>query len=568
MFQAQTQNAYIPSKSVAIKPEVVSAVGPGEEIRIHIPSFVGFIDPNKTYLKANLQFQNVRGQLTPDARAGGIHALFRQVFYRDGNNQTTLELNEDYNAWRATLEQFTESPSVRNRRELFEGKMSVVGNKHSEKSLYYAAHEIAAGAAAAAPDTSKRVAHNVMVQAQLHSGIWKQGNIIPVSAMNGMRITLQTDDILRSCVFPSSIGDKANIRTNKILLTTANKTQGSELRTKADAPANNGSSANGYIAITDKAFDENPFAVNDIIYVSNDDAGHTNEEVLGNVLGFFRGGVGNAFLCLNYQPLRDQGAGLAQAHNIGSLLYYKVADREVAHTFYTAAAEGTNVKNGSQAAPTYELSSIEMICQSVQPPPEYVESLLRAAASPSGVQFDIMSYELYRHNQANTTGLVQAVIPTLQKRARALFCQPLATASTTARSFGAHSLTGIVDNAQTYEYIHGTKHMPARLAPLKRYSQVVVAGTGLVKAEAVHMSELQKSIANIGEPVMNLQEIAHNFVLSRSLSMKGGVKDLSEETLSVRVDYLNGTEQKILNNYVVGLRRIMINSQGVMAMYE
>ena len=65
MFQAQTQNQYIPSKSVAIKPEVTSEVGPGEEIRIHVPSFVGFVDPSLTYFKAELQFKNVRGQVAP-----------------------------------------------------------------------------------------------------------------------------------------------------------------------------------------------------------------------------------------------------------------------------------------------------------------------------------------------------------------------------------------------------------------------------------------------------------------------------------------------------------------------
>jgi len=81
------------------------------------------------------------------------------------------------------------------------------------------------------------------------------------------------------------------------------------------------------------------------------------------------------------------------------------------------------------------------------------------------------------------------------------------------------------------------------------------------------MSELQKAIVNVGERVLNLQKIEENFVISRSLTKYGQVMDLSPETLSVRIDYLNGTKQKILNNYVVGLRRVTISGAGVFASF-
>ena len=51
MFKANQPNQYVPSKSVAIKPEVVSNVGQNEQIRIQVPAFVGFIHPNQTYLQ-------------------------------------------------------------------------------------------------------------------------------------------------------------------------------------------------------------------------------------------------------------------------------------------------------------------------------------------------------------------------------------------------------------------------------------------------------------------------------------------------------------------------------------
>ena len=562
MFQAQSENQYIPSKSVAIKPEVTSAVGPGEEIRINIPSFVGFMDPSLTYFKAEVQFKNVRSQVVPDPKAGGVHSLFRQIILRDGGNQTTLELCEDYNAFKSLMQNYISSPSVTNKNELFEGVQDVVGNNHTDKTLFYAQHEVAVAGTGTAPDTTSRTAHKVMVQAGLNCGLFKQGNIIPVSAMNGMRITIQTDDFLRSCVQLSKLGEKGDSGTNPIKLTTTDKANGSELRTTAEGPiAGNGSATTGYIALTDIDHVNNPFAVGDVLYIADNDGAFTNEEVLGNVLGFFRSGDK---LGINYLPLRNHGVGLDHDHafgGAGSLIYYKVNDREVAQSFYTLADIDGNVKSGSIGAPSYELSEIEMICQSVQPPPAYVEGLLRASASSTGVSFDFMAYELHRHNVVNS-GLVQAQIPTLQKRAKALFTQPLLTATASARSINSHSLSGVTDQARTYEYIHGTKHMPSRLVELNRYSQTVTAGTGLRRAEAIHMTELQKAIVNVGERVLSLQKIADNFTLARSLSKYGQVKDLSQDTLSVRIDY-TGTAQKILNNYVVGLRRVTISSAGV-----
>jgi hypothetical protein len=419
------------------------------------------MDPSLTYFKAELQFKNVRSQIVPDPKAGGVHALLRQVILRDGGNQTTLELCEDYNAFKSLMQNYISSPSVANKNELFEGVQDVVGNNHTDKTLFYAQHEVAPAGTGTAPDTLSRVAHKVMVQTGLNCGLFKQGNIVPVSAMNGMRITIQTDDFLRSCVQLSKLGEKGDSVVTKIKLTTTDKANGSELRTNGDAPAGNGASATGYIALTDIDHVNNPFAVGDVIYIADDDGNFTNEEALGNVLGFFRSG---AKLGINYLPLRNFGDGLDHDHvfgGAGSLIYYKVDDRQVAQSFYLVGDEGTNVKSGSIGAPTYELSEIEMICQSVQPPPAYVEGLLRASASSSGISFDFMAYELHRHNVVNS-GLVQAQIPTLMKRAKALFTQPLLTATASARSINSHSLSGVTDQARTYEYIHGTKHMPSR----------------------------------------------------------------------------------------------------------
>tara|TARA_R110000782_G_scaffold3069_5_gene11311 strand:+ start:1473 stop:3119 length:1647 start_codon:yes stop_codon:yes gene_type:complete len=547
MFKANQPNSYVPSKSVAIRPEVVSDVGQSEQIRINIPSFTGFLDPNQTFFKCDLEMKNCRGQLVPDPN-GGVHSLFRNVLYRDGNNATTLELDEDYNANKSLLNHITQTPSTIHKRELFSGVQNSIGNTADEQTLYYAQRAIAGGATLTAPDETKRATNKVEIQTQLNSGIWKQGNILPVSAMNGMRVQIDTEDILRSCQYVNLFGEFDNKTIDPIVMTSADIAVGDQLR---NASAN-------FAITTDCDPAKNPFAINDIIYGSAPNG--SGQQQLGTIQGFY---VDTAKLGITYVPLRANGVGtsVALTQNV-SVVFYKIADRQVALDFYLPTDGAGNVKNGRQEAPQYVLSNIEMVCQSVQPPASYVEGLLRASQSEKGVSFDIMSYELFRHNQANTAGLFQCQIPTLAKRAKSLFSQPLSV--TNARSLAHSSLSGIVDDAQNYEWIWGTNHYPSRLVPLQRYSQA--KGTnGTFGSEALHISELQKAVVNVNEPVRNLHLLKDHFCISRSLTKYGQIMDLSTQTLSLRVDYGNGTEQKLFNNYVYGLRRITISRGQVMA---
>ncbi len=544
MFKADNPSVYIPSKSIAIKPDVVSDAIQNDQIRINIPSFVGFVDPNQTYLKYNMVLENVRGMLVPDRNAGG-HAVIRNIQYRDGNNQTNIEMNEDYNANFAMMSNYNAQDNIQHKRELFEGFMKHEGDNIANANLYYGARAIAGGAAAATPDTAQRRINKPTLQLPLNSGIFKQGKILPVSAMNGLKITIDTEDINRAFQYLNLLGDSSTVHGTKIKVAVAGKTA-------ADDQRGAGAGARQFAIQSDRAIADHPFDIGDQLYVSDDAAGLTNEESLGFINGFFEvgGNVG-----ITYTPNRNTGAGLVHDHAVGSLLYIKYAERMVAHTVFSPN-DAANVKSRVIQAPSYKLNDIEMLVQSVQPPEGYANGLLKASQSAGGISFDLMTYELHRHNQSNTNGLLQAQIPTLAKRAKAVFVHPLR--SDVARNALVSSLVGIPDNAVNYEFIHGSKHFPSRLAPLGRYSQAVADGSN--RNEALHTSELQKAIVNVGERVYNLQKIARHFSIARSLSKYGGTMDLSGDTLSIRIDYNAGAHTKLFNNYVYCLRRVMVKN--------
>jgi hypothetical protein len=305
-----------------------------------------------------------------------------------------------------------------------------------------------------------------------------------------------------------------------------------------------------------------PFDVDDLLYISDNGGARNNEELLGTVVGFFTD-AGNR-VNVAYVPDRNTGVGLINDHaKNNSQVYVKVGDREQAHTVVGVSDINVNTKSHTIAAPSYRMSDIELVVQQVTPPTQYVQSMMKAVSGEKGVQMDIMAYELYRHNQQNVVGLQQMVIPTRMTRAKSLFSHPLAVSG--FRSLASSSFQGIPDSARNYEWIYGTKHYPSRVAPLERYS-LTMGNRDRFRPEALHSSELQKAILNVDERVLSLQKIPDHFTIARGLTKYGQVMDLSDQTLSLRVDYSStATTTKLFNNYVYGLRRLVINKDGVQA---
>jgi hypothetical protein len=553
MFKANNSDVYIPSKSQSIKPDVVSDVQALDQIRLNIPSFVSFLDPNESYLKFNLQMTNARGIIVPNKK-GGAHSLFRNVIIRDGNNNTTIENIEDYNSLACMVRPFTEQSSIRHHRELTEGVQHDANN--SGASLYYGAPQSLAGATAGAPMTTERVANVVEVYLKLRAGILSNG-IVPVALMNGLRLQIDTEDPLRALSQPfvagcaEATGGIAGCgRPNADVAQNAIGVRGA-------GAANLGSIITN-IATTN-AGENNNFAINDRLYISHTNGGtyEANEVLLGVITGFFVDG--GARLGITFIKQYDTGVNFPVNGDFSlanaTRLYYKMADRNLASMPIITAANGaTNVADGTVVGPSYNISNIEMLCSSVQPPNSYVSGMLKKSLTDQGVSLDYMTSELHRYNQVNTNGLVQIQVPTLAKRAKAIISQPVPVVN--FRNLQFDSFSGVPDNARNYQFVKGNELVPSRIVNLERYSQAV-AQNGQTKNEPLHTAELHKALLNIEEPVFSLQKIADSFSIARSFNKYGQITDLSNETLSLRVDY-NGGVQKVFNSYVFKLARLSI----------
>lgn len=542
MFKASQQTPLIPSKSQSIKPDVVSDVLPLEQIRMLIPSFTGFLDPKQTFLKMTLQMENTRGEIVPDPLCGA-HSLFRNVIVRDGTNSTTLTSLEDYNAMVGMLRPFTEQTSVAHKRVLFEGVQPAPNT--GGKSLYYATPTSLTGSTATAPVRITRNTQQVEVYLQLEAGLFTGEQIIPVAPLQGMRIEIDTEDPLRAC-----------------RLTDLTLSKSSPTNTPTDIPKDSferdttDPTKIEYSYLTAHAVtstqEGNYFAVGDKLYLSQADG--TAEVEIGVITGFYEeaGKLGITFC-----PQQD-GTNIAVDYPANSKMYYKVEDRATAYTYTKEGLAPTSV-----SAPSYTISDIEMLCMSVSPPDGYVKGMMSASGSATGIEMDFVDVELHRFNQVNTQGITQATIPTLSPRAKSVFCQPIPLSA--YRNLSVSSFNGVPDNAREYQFVIGSELIPTRQASLQRYSQTTLkTGSALPagqrRTEPLHLTELQKAIVNVGKPVRSLQQVSEHFSIGRGLNRYGQITDLSDTSLSIRVDYDAGAVSKIFNNYVYKLAKMTIKN--------
>ena len=524
---------FISSKSVEIYPDVTSAVGPDDVIHMTLPSYLGFIDPRSTTLAFDLQMTG-RGRHVPDASLGA-HALFRDITIRDGPSTCTLEQLDEYNATTASTRPFTRQTGVDSKRELFEG---VQPTEHpTGQTLYYGANPVpAAGTPRTTPHTRKTPA----VELQLQTGLFGSETIIPVAALQGLRLTLHTEDVQRACQLLTTAGTAAAVGA-AIVRPQANIANNAY----AGAPGTVDQTLETDIAVADAA--SNPFDIGDLIYCKD---GTGAEQILGVITSFE---IVNTRVQITF-TWQGAAAGVVGAKTAATTaIYFKVADRG-RDVQYTSGANTLTLP-----AVSYSISNLRMKCLSVAPPTGYSDGMMKQAASEKGFVMDIATYSILRHNVDNVgAGLTHAQIPSLHTRARAVIVQPLATLR--YRSLGAASFAGVLDEAQQYQFHFGSDVMPSRMVELGRYSQ------NPVKTEPIHLFELEKAVSAAGQPVRSLHGAASNFIIGRGFARYGQTSDLSAETLSVKVRYgVAALQQKIFNCCIYHLNRITISRSGVTA---
>lgn len=562
MFKSNENSMFVPTKTISIRPEAQIDYNPGNQnnIRWLIPQHIGFFDPRQTQLKYKLTMSG-RGLARPSSRAGA-HSLLRDLRIMDGTGSTELESIQDYNVLTAQWWGYTQNESIAHKRDLFEGRSA---NQNIDNQLLYSA----SGDWATAPVAASKTAKTVEITQPIYSGILGGDRVFPVVATQGLRVQMTLDNKNRSLENPDNLGIKL-IGDLEIKAAILGSTGGSAalrqektaigdefnviVKQPSDAPNGRGVNRNAL------PYNNNPFDIGDPLYIALAD--RSAEAPLGIITGFDKDGDGD--LKITFIPNRPNGAAVGKTeagggagvdYPINSRLYIKQEDRSNG-----AAIANVPAAQIAQAlvAVSYTIQDIEMLMLQVQPPQGYIQGMMKQVSSEKGLSMDFRTWTLYRFNLSTTNGLTNQLIPAVQTRAYSIMSVPLSIND--QNSIASDSFQGLTDGCQNYQYVYGGSLIPDRPINLVRYTQTPE------RTDALHIVELEKSLVNAGYGVRNLLRVPNRFMIGRAFSKYGQVMNLAPQDLSLRVEYVGATKEKLYEHFIQSLRRVNISSKGVIVM--
>ena len=545
MFSANTDQEFVASKTISIKPDSQIDYVPSSQARFLIPQYLGFVNPERTTVKFNIELTG-RGWNRP-CKYAGAHSLIRDIRIQTGDGVTELENLQDYNQTVANSWNYTGNETINNKRDMFEGR-SV--NADVEAGLLY--HKPPAIQPTDAT-VIRSTAVNEKIQVQLPivgSGILGGSNIVPLMAMSGLRMTVNFDTAEKSMsdLRQDGVGYYSGYSMFAPKLGVA-KAIGDDSKTAL------GTEFTCTVAISgDDKIANNPFFIGDRLFVA-DNVGGTNEEVLGVVTGVSIDTTNGNQLKLTYIPQRAIGAGLVHAHATTSSVYVQLADRQADHPQGWA-----NTGITTNYPPIgWVISELELITDQVQPPAEYVSRLVNKVGTAEGLSMDYKTYTTYRNNVFATSGLTTQDIPAQQTRAYSILSVPLATRATSDIRYD--SFQAEPDDATSYQYVLGNATVPDRMVDLSRTTTSDSAISQLA------LLETEKAISNCGLVVRDLINVKRKLIIGRALSRYGQVYNLAEDSVALRVEYpLGARVAKNFCHQICSLNRLNISKSGVRVM--
>jgi len=610
---SQYQNT-ITSKSTLVPSDNQLAYKSGETIRFSVPPFMSFIDPRQSVLKMKVK---VRGSsIYRFPKKIGVQSVINNLRIYDGTQTHTLENLQNY-AERLTKEyHYTENNSVKHKRDLLEGSESVVDDgfynlRSNEKqaSAVFNSSQLGEGyfgsaVVNSAPEldgTTILANPNTMeVVLPLSSGLLgtMSKRMTPAALFQGLSVEIDTN-LAAKCL---QVWSEAGMMSNEAVATGAANPPGAAVPAAFVPSINNFAvksvvgggigAALTQVNIFASSLSPAALATSCRELAPGDRAMNSLQGITGssNLL------VGRPFFCWTtgdpavptlpdlvcvgtIQSLTYNAATAAVEVILGAIpaalqtsvggatgQYLPAAAKDQIAVFAAAPPAGFEMRGVcgvSKAASIkeceYELTDIELVLKTAQPPKSYVDGLQRATMTDEGAEYDFMTCETYRNNVNSGEVVAQINLPTLNERAVSIITLPHNQAI--ANSVLSDNFATTLDHIQNYNYIINGQSQPTRKVSLGRLSQSPSLN------EQVALWEIEKSLSTARLPVRNLNQQGKEFMMARPLALYGGVYNLAADgNISLKVEYSASEppdENKLFTSYIYGLRRIRVNKVGL-----
>ena len=504
MFRSNENDMLVNSRKILVKPQVAqdySLNGANNQIRFRLnPDSIPFFIPDRTYLKMELEVTSTYPNFKPCASAGG-HSLIRNL--RITSDGQEVETVQEYNSLVAMKFARNKTDSLTSKRVMFEGQSPCTT---TEQQLYVDAQPVPSATATTTNPSYKKVD----VEIPIHSGFFTRDQLHPNVAMP-LDLVFNLEDKRRAL---QQISPAKNSFSTPIGSLQAGVTAG---------PITS-------VLVTGYDVKNLGFFIGETLQIREADSGPALES-LGPIVSYE---LDTGHLKLNF------------------------ASFTTTQTYTTAAKLFVNGNILRSAGLDLKISNISLVMTTVQPPKQYVDSLVSATKSVDGQQFQIQTFELQRTNMTAITGLQSLAIPNqTYDKALSIFSVPFDTAK--LQNQDADTLIGVFDDLTNYQYIHGNEPVPSRVVDCSNYKAPAS------RWSAIHQNELLKCYDNAKVKCLDLHRIDKTgWLVGRAWSDRGTVSNLSREPLFLNLDYgSNAVANKIVYHYMACIRIVQISQMGV-----
>tara|TARA_R110002167_G_scaffold104789_1_gene270010 strand:+ start:323 stop:1867 length:1545 start_codon:yes stop_codon:yes gene_type:complete len=505
MFEVN-DNQYTKNYNCVIIPENGSSFREGKRLRFNLDNTSGFIDPESSFLRFDLNRSgNGAGGSVPEPTSGG-HSLIRDLLIYSGDG-TNLEELLDYNVWVNQEINLSNDKGYKETRNNIEG--CILQDEDSDDSLEQ--QDILDNKYSKYNDGVYPISKKICLP--LYGGLFKSGKVVPITALNGLRIDIQLDDNVNRCMRGST-----------------------ELVREFDVEDINLAGASSrYLVIKVASLDPSKvesglgWGVGDMISFD------------GNNYKVKKIGVGKSNTIPPYVGTVDQVIVSLEVNELPRKNY-----------------QNQKIKWYDDNSLSYEVSNPVLVVRKVIPQPQYLNSMIKKL-SGKGLSFDIKSFNNIKNSVSADALQSSTLINSFHTRALSLCSVPQSQSNNNLED---NLLRGVNLNANNYVYNIKNKQVPSRKVNLTRYNIDTSANTVLdrnISNDVEHISETDKAWRNAGVVVRNLRNQQYNISYDRALSNYGGSMNLMGANPQLQINYTTGGGAKLINTFVSHLKNININ---------
>lgn len=604
-YKASQFNQTIASKSTIVPSDHQLEYNAGDTIKFDVPAFMGFIDPRQSYLKMNVKVDcevPVRFSKTC-----GVQSVINNLRIYDGTQTHQIENLENYAERLEKEYHYSQNPSVLRKRQLTEGVEPVSSAfNFTEAQLfngYSRASQFNSGTDTRDPNSVAGQplltnANTIEVCLPLSSGVLGGNKIFPSALTQGLKVEIDTNNAKKVL----ELWDKAGLGVNDNIVVGANTGTNSQfhfgIKTKVGGGV--GGALQSVNLFTDDSYEKNTttgYAVNQsapwalanlrlggvgaptLAQINADTANVNNVRNLSEggsnlLVGQSLFGVDTAGLVRNFGVITSvELTAIADGIRVnldGS--YTPAGAGDVPGILGTTALVGgiapgicwcgkTNAGGDyidliTTSYTNYRLSNIELVLKTAQPPKSYVDKLMKQTMSEDGAEVDIMTYQTMRNNIQSGDRMSQINLPSYNERVVGIYCLPMNNG--VSANLGNNNLETTLDTLENYQFIVNGTGQPTRRVDTIPYTNAIPT------IAQVALWETEKALTSSKIMVRNLKEPHKNFMVARALARYGGVYDLKADgSISLKQEYSNPIETKLMISFIGHLRRIVVSRIGM-----